>query len=110
MIELVAVLHVRPMTAARKDMHARIGKTAQHEQPDVERAGAIILPPHDQRLGLYFKQIEIEILSNERFVADQTFQELTHFRDRWTPILIIVGDVSNPFQRHWLEYASRLDY
>ena len=55
MIELVAVLHVRPMTAARKDMHARIGKTAQHEQPDVERAGAIILPPHDQRLGFHFE-------------------------------------------------------
>ena len=59
MIELVAVFHVRPMTAARKDMHARIGKAAQHEQPDIERAGAIILSPHDQRLGFHFKQIKI---------------------------------------------------
>src|SRR3989442_14619427 len=59
LIEFIAVLHVRPMAAARKDMHARIGQAPQHEQPDVERAGSIILPPHHQRLGFHFKQVEI---------------------------------------------------
>ena len=74
MIELVAVFHVRPMTAARKDMHARIGKAAQHEQPDIERAGAIILSPHDQRLGLHFKQVEIEILGPRRAMLGERDQ------------------------------------
>ena len=35
-------------------------------RPDIERAGAIVLAPHDQRLGFHFEQIEIKILGAGR--------------------------------------------
>jgi hypothetical protein len=54
LIELIAVLHMGPVAAARKDMHASIRQAAQHEQSNIESAGSIILTPDYQGFGLHF--------------------------------------------------------
>ena len=70
-IEFVAVFHMRPMAAARKDMHACVRQTAQHEQTDIERAGAVVLAPDNQGFCLDLKQIEIKILGPRRAMFRQ---------------------------------------
>src|SRR5438309_5896234 len=70
-----------------------------------------MLGERDQlRIVTRFEALLDQLVGNERSVANQTFQELAHFRDRWTAILIIVCDVSYSLQRHRLEYASRFDH